>query len=317
MYKQVRSSWAELLEPIAQRVNPAHQEMFQDFSTSYYFSIQQSEWATDILFKSNKALQSLYPQLFHHGLISFSSPDIMRFLGKQVPAHGNVHRKFKGEIVSDIKDRFEGVRVKHRLGKNSIKMYDKHGIILRTECTINETTPFLVYRTTERDKEANPRWLPLRKGIADIQRRTELSQKSNERYLEALSQVECNKPLEQLCASLCSHTYQNGQRFRALHPFEQNDYAYLKALGSGEFCIQGFQNKDLRHKVFGITKDKFLDKKHSAMVTRQIRLLRAHGLIKKVPRTHRYLVTTKGREIIMTILAAGAVGCKKLTELVA
>ena len=132
-----------------------------------------------------------------------------------------------------------------------------------------------------------------------------------------MAQVECNKPLEKLCAPLCARTYFNGKRVRALNPFEGNDNATLKALGSGEFCIHGFRNKDLRKILFGISKDKTLDKKHSAKVTRQIRLLRAHGLIKKVPRAHRYMVTDKGRETIMTILAAGAVGCKKLTELAA
>lgn len=317
MDEQVVSEWEQLLYPIAQRVNPAHEAMFQDFNTSYYWSIQQSEWATDLLFKNSDALERLYPHLIHHGLISFASPDVMRFFGKKVPLHGKVHRKFQGEIVSDVKDRTEGIRVKHRLGKNSLKMYDKHGIILRIETTLNNTAPFLVYRTTERDKDAKPKWLPLRKGIADLQRRTQLSQRSNERYLEALAQVECNKPLEKLCAPICTPTYSKGKRFRALNPFEGNDNATLKALGSGEFCIHGFRNKDLRKYLFGISKNKALDKKHSAKVTRQIRLLRAHGLIKKVPRAHRYNVTDKGQQAIMTILAAGAVGCKKLTELAA
>jgi hypothetical protein len=39
-------------------------------------------------------------------------------------------------------------------------------------------------------------------------------------------------------------------------------------------------------------------------VTRQLRLLRAHGLIHKVPKTHRYVVSESGRQAITALLAA-------------
>src|SRR5580658_1132006 len=48
-----------------------------------------------------------------------------------------------------MKARPEGVRIKHRLKQNSIKMYDKQGSILRIETTINDPADFKQYRTPE------------------------------------------------------------------------------------------------------------------------------------------------------------------------
>jgi hypothetical protein len=69
----------------------------------------------------------------------------MRFLGRWVPATtGRVYGQFDGEIISDIKHRPEGVRIKHSLNGNSIKLYDKQGSLLRVETTINHTEQFKV-----------------------------------------------------------------------------------------------------------------------------------------------------------------------------
>jgi len=42
--------------------------------------------------------------------------------------------------VSDVKRRVEGVRIKHRIDRNSIKGYDK-GSVFRAETTINDPRP--------------------------------------------------------------------------------------------------------------------------------------------------------------------------------
>ena len=44
--------------------------------------------------------------------------------------------------------------------------------------------------------------------------------------------------------------------------------------------------------------------KRSAAVSRKLRLLRAHGLIKKIPGSHRYLLTVEGRKLITLLMAA-------------
>ena len=317
MNEQVAAHWPKLLNPIAERLNPAHEKMFADFAAPYYWSVHQSEWATDIMFKSSKALARIYPQLVQHSIRTFQSPDVMRFLGHPVPCHGNVHRKFAGEVTSDLKDRPEGVRIKHRTGKNSVKLYDKHGCILRAECTLNDPHPFRVYRRPEGRPNAQRSWRPLRRGIADIKRRAEVSHKATERYLEAQASVSCDQPLGRLTEPLCQPTRLNGQRVRGLNPFRKDDLDLLAAISAAEFCIHGVRNRDLRHRLYGLSDDKTLDRRHSAQVTRKLRLLRAHGLIRKVPKSHRYLVTTKGRTALTALLAARNASTEQLTQMAA
>ena len=122
MDQQVKAAWPDLLETIARGLSPLHDEMFQACPVEYYWSTYQNEWATDILFRDMKSLTRLYPKLVYHGLTTFLSPDVMRFLGKAIPPSGHVPPQLKAEVASDMKTRPEGVRIKHRHGANSIKM---------------------------------------------------------------------------------------------------------------------------------------------------------------------------------------------------
>jgi DNA-binding HxlR family transcriptional regulator len=73
----------------------------------------------------------------------------------------------------------------------------------------------------------------------------------------------------------------------------------------GEFTINGFRNRDLRNHLYDRpTEDAREQRRRSAAITRKLRQLRAHGLIKKVPKTHRYVLTERGREIITSLMAA-------------
>ena len=137
MDRQVCTDWPTLLNAIARGLNPQHTAMFADFPMEYYWSTYQSEWATDIMFGQAARLAQLYPRLVQHGLTTFLSPDVMRFLGRRAPAIGIIPPRLEAEVVSDVKRRPEGVRIKHRVGENSIKMYDKQGSVLRVETTIN------------------------------------------------------------------------------------------------------------------------------------------------------------------------------------
>ncbi len=88
------------------------------------------------MFRGPAALRSLYPGLLQQAMTTFGSSEVMRFLGYKTTASGTINGHFQGEVVSDLKTRPEGVRVKHRVGSNSIKMYDKQGSVLRVETTI-------------------------------------------------------------------------------------------------------------------------------------------------------------------------------------
>ncbi len=102
-----------------------------------------------------------------------------------------VHGNFEGQLNTRVKQRPEGVCIRHYAAGNSIKLYDKRGSVLRAETTINRPEVFRVYRTAESHPEAPLRWMVLRRGIADIHRRAQLSNAANQRYLEALAQAKC------------------------------------------------------------------------------------------------------------------------------
>ena len=297
MNEQLRVDWSEALKRISSKVNPAHGEIFAEYPIDYYWGVHQSEWATDVLFTSKRALSQIYTQLVRAGISTFSSPDVMRFLGKKL--HGN----FAGELVSDYKNRPEGIRVKHRVGANSVKMYDKRGKILRVETTLNDPTPFKVFRALEGNPQGARDWRPMRKGIADLPRRAHISQASNDRYLDALASLNTDEPIVKMIEPVCKTAHYNGRRERALRPWSVEDQLLLQIITRGEFCINGFRNRDILPHLFPNAMSNANERvRASAAVTRKLRLLRAHGIIRKVPKSHRYVFTKKGREISSAIM---------------
>jgi len=318
MDRQVRSDWPVLLNDIGRSLNPLHETMFAAFPMQYYWSTYQSEWATDIMFRDRATLAHLYPKLVQHGLTTFLSPDVMRFLGRKAPPHGNLPPRLEAEVVSDVKHRPEGVRIKHRVGENSVKMYDKQGSVLRVETTINDVEDFKTFRAPENRPDAAPSWQRMRKGVADLHRRAEVSQAANDRYLQALASVEDTTSLGELAARLCRPTRHNGRRVRALNPHAPADAALLTAISRGEFTLNGFRNRDLRSLLFNKAfASKYERNRQAAAVSRKLLLLRAHHLIRKVPRTHRYHLTKAGRIAVTALIAARNANTKELTKLAA
>lgn len=314
---QLHTDWPRLLNSIVQEMHPLYPHIFLPFETAYYWSAHQTEWATDVMFRTPEALAQVYPHFVRHGLTTFHSADVMRFLGQKLTPTGQVHGCFKGEVVSDLKRRPEGVRLKHRLGQNSLKLYDKQSSVLRVETTINDPHDFKVYRPAEGGPEERLAWRKMRKGIADLQRRAAVSNASNERYLQALAQVESPKVLGDCVPEVCQPVRKDGQRYRALHPFG-DDAALLKTVGRGEYSLNGFRNRDLQPHLFPSAASSEAErKKRSAQVTRKLRLLRGHGLIRKVPKTHRYQLTEKGHELVVALSAAAHASIQQLTALAA
>jgi hypothetical protein len=247
------------------------------------------------------------------------SRDVLRFLGKAVPEGRTAHPKFVGQVVSDLKERPEGMRLKHAVNGNSVKMYDKQGSVLRVETTVNRAEEFKVYRGTEAEPK-KMQWRKMRKGVADLHRLAQVSQASNERYLASMATVDGATPsLGQGLAPVCRAVTWKGKRARALRPFEADDMKLLAAVGRGEFAINGFRNGDVRELLLGPDdeKDATKTRRRCGQVTRKLRLLRAHGVIKKVPRTHRYLLSDKGKSLVTLLSAAKDADVKRLTAIAA
>jgi hypothetical protein len=314
---QLQSCWPTLLQPLVEQCHPHAAELCRPLALSYYWSVSESEYATDVMFKSSTALARLYPALVHQGIQHFGSTDVLRFLGHKVQANGRVHGNHQGEILSSLKHRPEGLRLKHQANGNSIKLYDKQGSVLRVETTLNRPHQFRVYRASERDPEQKKRWQVLRKSVGDLHRRAEICEAINGRYLEALASVRAGQSAGQVARAVCRPIRKDGRRHRALNPWSVEDGALLEVISRGEWTVSGFRNRDVRAALYPGRVEAVGLRQQSGRVTRALARLRAHGIIKKVNGSYRYQLTTQGRQIVTALLAARQADVEKLMALAA
>lgn len=300
------ADWSGILQGLLRRSCPALLELpLAGRYQEYYWSADDTEWASDVMFRSPQALADLYPALTRHAMTTFSSCDVMRFLGRvRRPEQQQVHGGFEGQVVSDLRRRPEGLRVKHRLNHNSIKMYDKQGSVLRVETTIQKARDLQVYRTSETDPTGEKSWRILRKAVADLPRRAEISQAANARYLTALAQADGTTPLGRIADAIRQPLRRGTRRFRGLQPLSGPDAEVAEILLRGEFAINGFRNRDLRELLHPGPCPAEQCRRQSGQITRQLRLFREHGLIYKLQGTHRYQLTATGRRLLPAFLAA-------------
>ena len=193
--KKISDSFDGLIE----KINIHLPKIENIFSHSYYWCIDQCEFATDINFKSRDDLSLFYKTLVETTYFTFSSEDIYSFFGRNI---SRIHKFSKGEIVSDLRGRYQGYRIKFKINNNQIKMYDK-GNNLRIEVTINNPKDFKVLKTKENDETGEiietKEWVPMGKSIANLYRYAEISKNIINRYIEALPNINTDEvPLKEI-----------------------------------------------------------------------------------------------------------------------
>jgi len=286
----IRKNWPRILEAFARRTNPLLRGLLRGLR--HYWVLHQAEYATDILFHSRTKLRDLYPRLLKHATLCFSAEDVLTFLGRKL------HGKFEGEVLNEYKRRQPGARVKHRMSYNWIKMYDKHGRVLRVETVINQPTEFRVRRRGRRNGCSVIAWFPMRKGVQNIHRYAEVSLRANCRYLEALSQVEDPRSAYRDLHHLAKSVRLRNRPARGFNPASPIDIALFRAVLRGEHCLRGFRNLDVRQHLFPAIRSEDPPRRSSARMTRLLQRLHAHRLIAKIPRSRRWKVTERGRRLM-------------------
>lgn len=286
--------WPRELERVCRAMNPRLDEQTSEWPVPRYWSAQETEWATDVMFRGSEELTRIYPALVRGSIVVHGAKDIMRFLGGR-----KLTATFTGEAQSDVKTRIEGIRVKHRVKRNSIKFYDKQGSVLRVETTLNDPSDFKAFRPKEGGGDDEKEWRKVRQGVADLHRRGVVSQAANERLLDALASFDTGKTLEAILKPVCQPVPYKGRNARGLNPGRPDDRHLIQVISQGSFALGGFRNRDL---VPFLKRDGEEAAITSRRITNLLRILRAHRIIRKISKTNRYLLTPVGCEISTAIL---------------
>lgn len=267
------------LDAFADRYCP----VVKQFELNYHWSLDQVEFATDIVFQRQSDLQAIYERLTRTAIHTVKPDNIATFLGRKL--NGN----YQDEMGNRFNIRIEGTRIKHTMGPVSIKMYDKFRLILRIETTVLNVCFFKHYREVEhKDGTRSMAWAEMKRTIYSLAPLRGLLLAANRRYLEFISTLEDDKAGTDKLHKISQPVEENDRSYRGFNFFHPEDEELFQSLGSGQFNISGFQNKDLRRRIPG---------KNTGQISRLMKRLRSHGLIKKIGRTYKYYVTGLGKQV--------------------
>ena len=274
------AQWERKFHELAARFCP----VLDKFQRGYHWTVMQVEYSLDLVFHRRELLAPLYEQLSRHAVLAVRVPDMARFWDK----------RYSPEAVatSDFKTMVEGTRVRHTLDRQSLKMYDKGGRVLRIEATSNDIAFFRHYRkVVSRDGREEYKMAPLKKSIYSLSDVVELLSAACQRYLDFIGTLEDDTPQRRDIDKI-SRTVRDPQHrtWRGFNLFLKEDQRVLLALLRGEFLIHGVSNQRLKA---------LLTEKTSGQINRILRRLRKHGLLKKIGNSYRYYLSSLGRRLIL------------------
>jgi len=286
-----RLDWPKILNRYARLVNPLLRKELACYRIRWV--VDQAEFATDLLFKSPASLAGLYQKLLQFAAVTFTPKDILGFLGRKWD------RRFDGDVQTEVRtDRLLGTRIKHRMTRNWLKMYNKFGLILRVETVINRPQEFSVYRTRHhRDGSTSQGYFPMNKDTGSLILYQEQAMACNRRYLDALAVVDDPTPAYQQLRQLTEPKVVAERSYAGFNPARREDLRLFLAILDGDHIARGFRNKDIRAALHPAAENKHT-KQHSAAIGRLLKRLHTRQLVAKVPHTRRWRVTENGRRLL-------------------
>lgn len=278
---QALDGWMTQYFPVFRQLAP---------TTTYHWSLSQVECSTDVVFSSAEALRPVYAHLREQAILTVQAEDIANFLGHSLPSN-----PAEAGISSSLRKLESGTRVRHHWGQHtSLKMYDKHGVILRLETTTSDVSFFRHHREVEhRDGSRSIQFKPMRNTLYSLRVLALCMTACNRRYLTYLSTLadptDGATALDRLGEPVEAH----GRTYRGFNLFSRADLELFLALTRGEWSIRGFANVDLR---------KLLPHYTAGKVSRLLKRLRLRGLIHRMTRSYRYRLSEAGQRIILAAL---------------
>ena len=288
--------WANILNRFSRTFNPLLSHPWLR-GRIYSWFIDEAEYSTDVLFNSRTVLSGLYPRLLDHAVVNFSAQDVLTFLGRRL------HPLFEGEVLTSCqKKRWPGARIKHRVGNNWLKMYDKFGLLLRIETVINCPRGFKVSDTVPGPEGPRVVWKPLGKAVWNFPRYLEIARSSNLRYLDALAPVkDCQASYTQVRKLVHSQVHAE-RRYAGFNVAKQEDVDFFAAVLAGEHHLHGFRTEDIRQRQHGTCSDPLLRRRQAQATSRRLKRLHIRGLLAKIPRSHRWRVSINGQRLLTKII---------------
>lgn len=268
------------LAAFARRYCPPSTRFFQ----GYHWSVMQAEYALDIVFRRAEDLHPIYEEISRQAVLAVKIDDMARFWDKRLSPEAAASSRFSTRV--------EGTCIRHHLGKQSMKMYDRGGRILRIEGTSNDITFFRHHRKVEhKDGTSEYKVAPLKKSIYSLTDLDELMAAACRRYLEFIGALEDHSPQRHDLDHISSPARdQRDRSWRGFNFFLTEDLTVLLALLRGEFVLNGLSRRRLR---------RLLTAKTPAQIGRILKRLRLHGLIRRVGHTYRYYLTSLGRRALV------------------
>ena len=268
--------------------------VLRHFPAGVHWSLMQVEYATDVVFQRQADFQPLYEALTHTAIHAVKPAHVATFLGRRLTG------AYRDEVGNDFSTRIEGTRIKHHMGWAAIKLYDKFGLIARVECTANDVSFFQHHRTVEhRDGTKEFKLAPVRKSIYSLPVLRDLLGAATFRYLDFLAAIEDPRPGLRALEKIATPVHDDHRSYRGFNLFHGPDLDLFRTILRGEFTISGFQARQLRPHLATCS---------GAHLSRLLKRLRTHGLIKKIGKRYKYYLTTLGRTVATAAL--------KLRELV-
>ncbi len=210
------------------------------FGQSDHWSLMQVEYATDLVYSSAATLGPLYEQLVRQSVLNVKAEQVATFLGRQITP------LLAQEIGSQFSTRIEGTCIKHRFDKCSIKMYDKHGIVLRIETTANDVSFFKHHRRVEHRRGlATWELAPVKKSIYSLIELRGILRGCNRRYIGQLSALDdCSTGIRAL-GRVTRPREVDGKTVQGINFFAPADKALLHALQNARVNIAGIRRSEL------------------------------------------------------------------------
>jgi hypothetical protein len=290
---QLETRWIETLNGFLPSVFPSMGELIGN-SFGYHWILWQSEWAKDYIFTDPDTLNTHMRQMLRHAFITGTSERVLRYFGHPVRLNGQPYVRMKPKVATRLNKWYDGARIKHWVDNNSLKFYNEQNV-LRFEFTMNNPKRYSIYRTAEGDSGGEKKLRHMRKGIPDITPRAQISSARIKNFTEQMAALEDDSTVGDILDNVSRRLKTKGKSFRALD-VTGKDLALLRAIADPKYFVDAITNKHLQSVLYASSWANGLSGHSlSARISRHLRLLREHGIIKKLPNQHKYLLTNKGR----------------------